>query len=83
MTWDRLSDSQKALILEAADVARDAQLAMVDEAQASAMQTLLDNGCEVVENPDKAAFKERSMPSWSIFTEVYGTELVDMIQNAQ
>lgn len=83
MTWDRLSDSQKALIREAADVARDAQLALVDEAQASAMQTLIDNGCEIVENPDKAAFKEKAMPSWSIFTDVYGTELVDMIQNAQ
>ena len=83
MTWDRLSESQQALIREAADVARDAQLALVDEAQASAMQTLVDNGCEIVENPDKAAFKEKAMPSWSIFTDVYGTELVDMIQNAQ
>lgn len=80
MTWDRMSDSQRALIKEAADVARTAQLELVDEAQASALQTLIDNGCEIIDNPDKEAFREKATPSWALFTDVYGTELVDMIQ---
>ena len=80
MTWDRMSDSQRALIQEAADVARQKQLELTDEAQAAALQTLIDNGCEIEENPDKDAFKEKAMPTWSIFTDQYGTDLVDMIQ---
>lgn len=80
ITWDKMSDSQKALIQEAADVAREEQLRLTDEAQASAKQELLDNGCEIVENPDKEAFKEIAMTTWSIFTDEYGTELLDMIQ---
>lgn len=82
-TWDKMSESQQNLIQEAADVAREEQLKLVDEAQASALQTLIDNGCEIVEDPDKEAFREKAIPVWSIFTDVYGTELVDMIQNAQ
>lgn len=81
MTWDKMSESQQQLIKEAADVARDVQLSLVDEAQASALQTLIDNGCEIIENPDKEAFKEKATPTWTIFTDVYGTELVDMIQD--
>lgn len=61
-------------------MAREEQLRLTDEAQASAKQELLDNGCEIVENPDKEAFKEIAMTTWSIFTDEYGTELLDMIQ---
>jgi tripartite ATP-independent transporter DctP family solute receptor len=80
VTWNKMSDSQKALIQEAADVAREEQLRLTDEAQATAKQELLDNGCEIVENPDKEAFKALATPTWSIFTDEYGTELLDMIQ---
>ena len=81
-TWNKLSDSQKEVIMEAAEVAREEQLKLTDEAQAEALQTLLDNGVTVEENPDKEAFKEKAMPTWSLFTDQYGTELVDMIQNS-
>ena len=47
------------------------------------MQTLLDYGCEVEMNPDKEAFRERALPTWSIFTDQYGTELVDLLQQTQ
>ena len=79
-TWDRMSESQQALIQEAADVARQKQLELTDEAQAAALQTLIDNNCEIVEEPDKDAFKQKAMPTWAIFTDQYGTDLVDMIQ---
>ena len=82
-TWDRMSESQQALIKEAADVAREKQLELTDEAQAEALQTLLDYGCEVEMNPDKEAFRERALPTWSIFTDQYGTELVDLLQQTQ
>lgn len=82
-TWDRMSESQQALIREAADVAREKQLELTDEAQAEALQVLLDYGCEVEMNPDKEAFRERALPTWSIFTDQYGTELVDLLQQTQ
>ena len=41
---------------------------------------LLDNGCEIVENPDKEAFKEIAVSSWKVFTDENGTELLDIIQ---
>lgn len=80
MTWDSMSESQQNLIREAAAVAREKQLELTDAAQAVARQTLLDNGCTIEEAPDKAAFKEKAMPTWSIFTDQNGTELLDMIQ---
>lgn len=79
-TYDSMSESQQELIKEAAEYAREEQLALTDEAQATAKQTLIDNGCEIVENPDKAAFQEKAKPTWSIFTDQYGTEILDTIQ---
>ena len=53
------------------------------EGYESAQWMLLDYGCEVEMNPDKEAFRERALPTWSIFTDQYGTELVDLLQQTQ
>ena len=79
-TYDKLSESQQALIREAADWARDQQIAITDKNQATALQTLKDNGCTIEENPDKAAFQEKAMPTWDIYTSTNGTEILDMIK---
>lgn len=81
MTWDRMSESQQQLIREAAEVAREKQFELTDVAQESAKQTLIDNGCEIIEDPDKEAFKKLAMPQWSVFTDKYGTDLLNEIQN--
>ena len=78
--WDALSDSQKALIKEAAEVGRKEQFDLTDKAQAEALQTLKDNGVTVTEDVDKEAFQEIAKPQWSVFTDACGTELLDMIQ---
>ena len=80
ITWDAMSESQQQLIVEAAAVGRAAQQGLNEEATAAATQTLLDAGCTIEENPDKAAFQEIAMGVWSLFTDKYGTELLDMIQ---
>lgn len=82
ITWDALSESQQALIKEAAAVGRQAQFDATDKAQAEALQTLKDNGVTVEENPDKEAFKEKAMTTWSLLTDKTekGQELLDMIQ---
>ena len=80
VTYDKMSESQQALMKEAAVWGRDVQIAITNENQAVALQTLKDNGCQVVENPDKAAFQERAMTTWSLFTDKYGTEILDLIE---
>ena len=80
ITWDALSESQQALIREAADAAREKQLELTDEANETALQTLKDNGVTVTEDVDKAAFKEIAQEEWSVFTDECGTELLDLVQ---
>lgn len=80
MSWDKLSESQQALVVEAAALAKEEELRLTDEAQANALQTVLDYGCEVEQEPDKDAFREKALPTWSLFTDQYGTELLDMVQ---
>jgi len=81
-TWDSLTDEQKDVLQEAAEVGREANLAANDEAEASAMQTLLDEGVEVEEDVDRDAFAELGTSVWPLFTDQYGTELVDQIEQA-
>lgn len=80
MSWGKLSESQQALVMEAAALAKEKELELTDAAQANALQEVLDYGCEVVEDPDKEAFREKALPTWSLFTDEYGTELLDMVQ---
>ena len=78
--WGALSDSQKELIKEAAEVGRKEQFDLTDKAQAEALQTLKDNGVTVTEDVDKEAFQEIAKQQWSVFTDACGTELLGMIQ---
>lgn len=81
ITYDTLTESQQELVKEAANWARERQIEITDKNQATAKQTLIDNGCEIVEDPDKAAFQDRAKPTWAIFTNANGTEILDMITN--
>ena len=78
--YDKLSPSQQQLIVEAANWAREKQLAITDEKQASALAALKENNCKIVETPDKEAFKKKAMPAWEIFTKQNGTNILDLIQ---
>lgn len=66
--WDMMSESQQALIVEAAAVGRAAMLEATDAAQAEAKQVLIDNGVTVTEDVDKEAFQAIAVPLWDIFT---------------
>ncbi|MCI8947105.1 MAG: DctP family TRAP transporter solute-binding subunit [Lachnospiraceae bacterium] len=84
ITWDSLSESQQQLIVEAAAVGRQAQLDATDAAQAEALEVLKENGCEIIEDADKEAFKEKAMPTWSLFTDgtEQGAALLEKIQSS-
>jgi len=68
LKWDALTGEQQQLIKAAAAVGRDAQIAATDVAQATAKQTLIDNGVTVVEDVDKEAFRAIALPLWEILT---------------
>lgn len=80
VTYDAMSESQQKLMKEAAVWARERQIAITDRNQATAKQTLLDKGCKIVEDPDKAAFQEKASASWALFTDNYGAEILDLIK---
>lgn len=80
VVYDKLSPTQQQLIWEAANWAREKQLAITDEKQASALQVLKDNNCKIVENPDKEAFKAKAMPAWELYTKKNGTDILNLIQ---
>lgn len=66
--------------MDAANAGKEAQRKANEEKTIEAKQVLLDNGCEIVENPDKEAFKEIAVSAWKVFTDENGTELLDIIQ---
>ncbi|MEA5083141.1 MAG: DctP family TRAP transporter solute-binding subunit [Lachnospiraceae bacterium] len=80
-TWAKLNNEQKKVIMDAANVGKEAQRETNVKATEEALKTLLDYGCVVNETPDIDAFKEIATKTWSIFTDEYGTELIDIIQN--
>lgn len=79
-TWEKLSDDQKKIIEDAAQAGKEAQREANETATEEARQVLEDNGCEIIDNPDKEAFKEIAKTTWSVFTDECGTELLDMVQ---
>lgn len=79
ITWGKLSDEQKKIIMEAAAIGQAEQRKQNEIMTAEAMKTVIDYGCEVETNPDKSVFKEQSQHVWKIFTDEYGSELLDMI----
>lgn len=81
-TWSSLSEEQQDLLQEAAEIGREANLAANDEAEAAALQTLLDQGVTVEEDVDREAFAELGTSVWPLYTDEYGSDLVDQIQQA-
>lgn len=79
MTWDKLNDEQKQALQEAAEAGREANLAANDEQGEQAYQTLLDEGIEIVEDPDREAFEELAVRVWPQFTDQYGTDILDLL----
>jgi len=78
MTWDQISDEDQATVLEAAQHWAEEQRAMAAEAEASLVATLEGKGMEFNE-VDKAAFVEAVAPIWESQAEVFGPELLEVL----
>ena len=83
ITWDKMTAEQQQIVMDAAVAAQEVQRAAASEADANAKQVLLDNGVQIEEAPEVAAFRELTAPVYSIFTEQcpdHGQELIDLIK---
>jgi len=81
--WDRLpGDLQKILLDTAVEVARY-QRALIREQEQRQLAELRAKGMVVIENPDRAAFREAMRPVVERFQGQFGADLVQRIVNTR
>ncbi|MFQ6554206.1 TRAP transporter substrate-binding protein [Aestuariibius insulae] len=80
---DALTEEQQGWFYEAAAAAAEATRAEVNRLEDAGVALLRENGMEVVTDIDKAPFAELAQPAYAVYTDQYGTELVERIQAVQ
>jgi len=78
--YDGLSDEQKGWFDEAAKASAAATRAEVNRLEEAGVALLLENGMEVITDIDKAPFAALAEASYSVYTDQYGTEMVERIK---
>jgi tripartite ATP-independent transporter DctP family solute receptor len=79
--WDKLSDTDKQVFVEAAREGVKANRARVDEDERRAVADLRAKGMNVVENLDKAKFQAVLVPVYADFGKRFGQANIDRIRN--
>ena len=79
--WDVFSESDKAIILEAAKKAQDLNRKLVKEQTDSYVSKLKEAGMTIT-NPDLKAFQTATSGVMGVFTNVYGEELLAKLKAA-
>ena len=77
---DGLGEEERAWFYEAADATAEATRAEVNRLEEAGVALLRENGMEVVTEVEKAPFSELAQPAYAVYTDEYGTELVERIQ---
>ena len=78
--YDGLTDEQKGWFDEAAKASAAATRAEVNRLEEAGVARLIENGMEVITDIDKAPFAALAEASYSVYTDQYGTEMVDRIK---
>lgn len=81
--WTQLSDEEQGWFREAAQAAADASRSAVDQMEAEGIASMKENGMEVIEEIDTAAFAEAVQPAYEEYAEQYAPELIERIRAAQ
>lgn len=82
-TWERLSPDLQNVLKEAVAASVVAQRKAASGDEASQLQKLKDFGMEVIEDPDRDAFREAMIPAWKSYTDKFGDKgraLIDAIR---
>ncbi len=78
--WDGLSDEEKGWFREAAKVGVAATRAKVTELEEQGVALLREEGMEVETDIVKEPFRVLAEKAYSVYTDEYGTEMVDRIK---
>lgn len=78
--YDGLSDEEKGWFDEAAKASAAATRAEVNRLEEAGVAMLIENGMEVITDIDKAPFAALAEASYSVYTDQYGTEMVERIK---
>nr|WP_168217574.1 TRAP transporter substrate-binding protein [Paracoccus liaowanqingii] len=81
--WGTLTEEQQGWFVEAAQAAAAASRETVAQNEATGIAQMKENGMEVIEDIDKAAFAAAVQPAYDEYAERYAPELIDRIRAAQ
>ena len=81
IAYDGLSDEQKGWLDQAAAAGATAMREKVREDAETGVATLREQGMEVVEDVDRAAFEAALQPAFESFAEQFGQDRIDAIRN--
>lgn len=79
--WAELSDEEKGWFQEAAQASAEATRNEVLRLETEGLDLLRANGMTVIEDVNKAPFQDRIQPVYEAFTQQYGSEMLERIQN--
>jgi tripartite ATP-independent transporter DctP family solute receptor len=83
MTWNKLPPDLQDVLKKAVARSVVVQREAASGNEAEQLQQIKDFGMEVVEEPDRAAFRETMKPAWDLYTDRYGEKgqaLIDAIR---
>lgn len=81
--WDQLSEEEQGWVREAAQAAADAARETVANNETAGVEQMKENGMQVVETIDKAAWAEAVQPAYDEYADRYSPELIERIRAAQ
>jgi len=81
--WSGLSEEEKGWFKQAAKAGAEATRGEVSRLETEGVKELEEKGMTVVENIDKSQFQDAVEPSYSVYTDQYGSEMLDRIRNSE
>lgn len=81
--WNKLSDADKKVFVEAAKKAAVAQRKKVNDDEANGIAQLEKDGMKVVRNVDGAAFREALRPAYANYAKEFGADNLRKISDVQ
>lgn len=78
-TWNSLTEQEQEWVMMAVEDATAAMFSANDALETNALSEMEAYGCEIDRDPDVTGFQEKAETVYSIFTDQYGTEFLDLI----
>lgn len=81
--WNKLSDADKQIFLDAAKAASTAQRQKVNQDEADGIAKLRQDGMQVVEQVDGESFRQAVTPAYAEYAKQFGADNIRAIQAVQ